>query len=50
MTNAQTQFVGQGSPQEAEASFFIEAPDHVVKLRGALSGSVFVVDRAQLLQ
>jgi hypothetical protein len=48
-TNAQTQFVGQGNPQDAEARFFIEAPNQVVKLRGALNGSLFVVDQAQIL-
>ncbi len=49
MTNAQTQFLGLGGPQQAEGRFFAEASDQVVKLRGVLSGSVFVIDQAQIL-
>jgi hypothetical protein len=49
MTNAQTQFLGLGGPQQAEGRFFAEAQNQVVKLRGVLSGSVFVIDQAQIL-
>ena len=49
-TNAQTHFAGPGGAATGAATFFAQAINHVVKVRGTLSGGVFTADQAQIQQ
>jgi hypothetical protein len=49
-TNAQTHFAGPGGAATGAATFFAQAANRVVKMRGTFSGGVFTADQAQIQQ
>ena len=49
-TTAQTQYAGPGGAAGGAATFFSQAPNHVVRAKGTYSGGVLTVTRAQLVQ
>ena len=48
MTDTQTQFLGLGTPTQAPVAFFAQANGRIVKIRGTLTGNVFLADRVQI--
>jgi hypothetical protein len=49
-TNAQTHFEGPGGTASGAATFFSQAANHVVKVRGSFSGGVLTADQARIEQ
>jgi Domain of unknown function (DUF5666) len=49
-TNAQTHFQGPGGTAAGAATFFAQAANHVVKVRGSFSGGVLTADQARIEQ
>jgi hypothetical protein len=49
-TNVQTHFAGPGGAATGAATFFAQAANRVVKVRGRLSDGVFTADEAQIQQ
>jgi hypothetical protein len=49
-TNAQTHFEGRGGMASGAATFFSQAANHVVKVRGSFSGGVLTADQARIEQ
>ncbi|MDB6160684.1 MAG: hypothetical protein JWO04_4390 [Gammaproteobacteria bacterium] len=49
-TNAQTHFEGPGGTAKGAATFFSQAANHVVKVRGSFSGGVLTADQARIEQ
>jgi hypothetical protein len=49
-TNAQTRFSGPGGAATGAAAFFSHAPNHVVRVRGTVSGGFFAADQAQIVR
>jgi hypothetical protein len=50
ITNAQTHFAGPGGATTGAATFFAQAANRVVRVRGTFSGGVFTADQAQIQQ
>jgi hypothetical protein len=49
-TNAQTHFAGPGGIATGADTFFAQAANHVVKVRGLFSAGVLIADQAQIEQ
>jgi Domain of unknown function (DUF5666) len=50
VTNAQTHFAGAGGSAMGAATFFSQAANHVVNVRGSFSGGVLTADQARIEQ
>jgi hypothetical protein len=49
-TNAQTHFEGPGGTASGAATFFSQAANHIVRVRGSFSGGVLTADQARIEQ
>jgi hypothetical protein len=49
-TNAQTHFEGPGGMASGATTFFSQAANHIVKVRGSFSGGVLTADQARIEQ
>jgi hypothetical protein len=49
-TNAKTHFEGPGGMATGAATFFAQAANHVVKVRGSFSGGMLIAAQAQIEQ
>jgi hypothetical protein len=49
-TNAQTHFEGPGGTASGAPTFFSQAANHIVKVRGSFSGGVLTADQARIEQ